>query len=204
MFDTLWAQFLSTSPIDWVAMFAGIIGVLLSIKERVSAWPFFILCYSAYIYISFRSGYYAFGGMNIAFVGIAAYGWGKWSGLISNNEHAFKISLVPSENWFVVALFMVVCTLGIGTLLAKNGDARLPYLDAFATSSAFTAQWMLSRKYVENWLFWIISDCIYISFFFNDKIWPSVILFSIFIILACKGWRDWKQLIAQNCANSVI
>lgn len=197
MLETLWQQLAATSLIDWFAMLTGIIGVSLSIKERVSAWPLFILCYSAYIYISFRGGYYAFGGMNIAFVGIAAYGWGKWSGLISNNEHELEVSHMPSKHWPIIAAFILLCTLGVGTLLAKTGEARLPYLDAFATSCAFSAQWMLSRKHIENWLFWIISDIVYVCFFFNDKIWPSVILFSIFILLACLGWRDWKRTITQ-------
>jgi nicotinamide mononucleotide transporter len=56
-------------------MIAGIVGVYLSIKERILAWPLFILCYAAYVYISFRGNYYAFGGMNVIFVFVAAYGW---------------------------------------------------------------------------------------------------------------------------------
>lgn len=204
MFDTLWTQLVTTHPIDWLAMFAGVGGVWLSIKERISAWPCFILCYLAYIYISFRSGYYALGGMNIVFVGIAAYGWGKWFGLISNPAHALKISHMPTKHWRLVVAFIIVSTLAIGTLLTKTGEARLPYLDAFATSCAFTAQWLLSRKHIENWIFWIISDGIYISFFFNDKIWPSVLLFGIFIMLAGKGWCDWKQSIRRTHAESLV
>ena len=68
MLDSLLTQFAAIELIDWLAMFAGIIGVYLSIKERLSAWPALIFCYSAYIYISLRSGYYALGTMNSIFV----------------------------------------------------------------------------------------------------------------------------------------
>jgi nicotinamide mononucleotide transporter len=56
---------------------------------------------------------------------------------------------------------------------------------------------MLSRKYIENWIFWILADMVYLSFFFNDRIWPSVILFITFIFLAIKGWIEWKAIIKE-------
>ena len=79
--DHLLTQLSVISPIDWFAMITGIVGVYLSIKERILAWPFFILCYASYVYISFRGSYYAFGGMNVIFVFVATYGWFRWSTL---------------------------------------------------------------------------------------------------------------------------
>ena len=196
MIDSLLSQFAAIEPIDWIAMFAGIIGVLLSIKERLSAWPCFILCYSAYIYISLRSGYYAFGAMNAVFVIIAVYGWCKWSGALNADKAAhrsLRISRLPQTHWPFVFAFIVASTLVIGWLLSQVASAKLPFLDAFAVSNALVAQWMLSRKHIENWVFWIVSDIIYVCLFFNDRLWPSVLLFSAFILLACKGWRDWRQ-----------
>jgi len=194
--DTFLTQLKSISPVDWFAMVMGITGVWLSIKEKLIAWPLFILCYCAYIYISFRSGYYAFGGMNIAFVGIAGYGWYKWSRSSDQAEDAVNISHLPRKQWLCIIALLIIGTAAIGTLLSTTGEARLPYYDAFATCCAFIAQWMLSRKHIENWLFWITSDCIYLKFFYTDQIWPSVILFSVFIILAIKGWFEWKGTIA--------
>lgn len=201
MLDSLLKQFATVAPVDWIGMFSGIIGVFLSIKERHSAWPFFILCYSAYVYISFRSGYYAFSAMNAGFILIAIYGWIKWSGVIdsgNNDNHKLKISRLPSTFWLPIFIFVVACTIAIGVLLSRMDAARLPYLDAFAVSSALVAQWMLSRKHIENWIFWIISDCVYMSLFINDRLWPSVLLFGVFILLACKGWRDWRRSFIKN------
>jgi nicotinamide mononucleotide transporter len=201
MFDSLFKQIAATAPIDWIGMFSGIIGVFLSIKERISAWPFFILCYSAYVYISFRSGYYAFSAMNSGFIIIAIYGWYKWargSASGNNDTHILKISRLPTHVWPLIGTFVAVCTLAVGMLLSQMDDARLPFIDAFAVSNALVAQWMLSRKYIENWIFWIVSDIIYINLFLNDKLWPSVLLFGVFIALACKGWRDWQQSIRKH------
>ncbi|MGZ0656725.1 nicotinamide riboside transporter PnuC [Coraliomargarita sp. W4R53] len=196
--DVFLSQLSGISPIDWFAMLTGIAGVYLSIKEKTLAWPLFIFCYTSYVYISFRESYYAFGGMNITFVAVAGYGWYKWAKpKAGSNESETQISHLPANQRWLVALCIGIGTLGIGWLLASTGEARLPYYDAFATSCAFAAQWMLSRKHIENWIFWIISDAVYLAFFFNDRIWPSVILFTMFIVLAVKGWLEWTPKIRQ-------
>ena len=201
MLDSFLKQFLQISIIDWFAMVTGIVGVWLSIQEKILAWPLFISCYCAYVYISFRSGFYAFGGMNVAFVGIAAYGWYKWAHPKENaaEDSKSRIAHTPVKCWLRVTAFISVGTFLVGWLLSNTGEARYPYVDAFATCCAFTAQWMLGQKYVENWIFWIVADVVYLGFFYVDKIWPSVILFVVFIVLAVKGWRDWRKVIFQYC-----
>ena len=155
--DHLLTQLSAISPIDWFAMITGIAGVYLSIKERILAWPFFILCYAAYVYISFRGNYYAFGGMNVIFVFVATYGWFRWSTSSKKGGGEIRIShLAPAHRW-IVAAFICVGTLGLGYLLKSTGEARLPYYDAFATTCTLSAQWMLGRKYIENWIFWILA-----------------------------------------------
>ncbi|HAV14172.1 MAG TPA: hypothetical protein DCX06_11875 [Opitutae bacterium] len=202
MFDTFIEQLTQISLIDWFAMVTGIVGVWLSIQEKVAAWPLFILCYGAYIYISFRSGFYAFGGMNIAFVGIATYGWYQWAKPKSQDTgNGSSICHLPTKNWGFIATFIACGSILIGWLLSNTGEARFPYIDAFATCCAFTAQWMLSKKYIENWLFWILADVVYTCFFYIDRIWPSVILFTVFIFLAIKGWREWKAISSNKASN---
>lgn len=196
--ESFLAQLAAINPIDWIGMVTGILGVYLSIKEKILAWPLFILCYSCYVYISFRGNYYAFGGMNILFVMLASYGWFKWGTAKGGTDSEIKISRLASGHYIWVALFVVVGTVGLGWILSQTGEARLPYYDAFATTCALSAQWMLSRKHIENWFFWIIADCVWLVFFINDQIWPSVILFATFIGLAIKGFLEWRTLLRKT------
>lgn len=196
--DTLLTQLSEISLIDWIGMVTGIVGVYLSIKEKILAWALFIVCYSCYVYISFRGSYYAFGGMNVLFVMLASYGWFKWANAKQEGNVEIQVSrLAPKHRW-IIALFIVAGTVGLGWILSQTGEARLPYYDAFATSCALSAQWMLSRKHIENWFFWIAADCVWLVFFFNDKIWPSVVLFTVFIGLAIKGWLEWKTILNKT------
>lgn len=198
MLDTFLTQLAQTSWVEWVGMATGIVGVWLSIKEKLGAWPLFIICYASYVYISYTFGLHSFMGMNVVFILISIYGWIKWSRPAPEGESELPVSHTNRKHWPLVLMFLAIGTLSIGWLLGISGEANQPHLDAFATCCGFVAQWMLSRKHLETWFFWIITDIIYVGLLtpglFNEEgSWPSVVLFSIFILLAIKGWHDWKQ-----------
>jgi len=194
MLTLLLEQLAQTSWVEWLGMATGSAGVWLSIKQKNSAWLLFIACYCCYIYIGWQLSLYAFAGMNTAFIGISLYGLFKWTRpQVTNQVQPLAVSNTPKHLWPVIIAFLLLGTLGIGYLLQSLGEASLPYLDAFATSCGFVAQWMLSRKHVENWLCWIISDIIYVCLFAMNNSIPSIILFTVLIGLACKGWRDWNK-----------
>ena len=198
MFDQFLQQLASTSWVEWLGMATGMIGVWLSIKEKVAAWPFFIICYSSYVYIGYHFNLHAFIWMNVIFVGISLYGWLKWTRKVDDTHKPLPLSRTNPKHYPFIALFIICSTLIIGLLLSNLDNARFPYLDALATSSAFTAQWMLSRKKIETWLFWLVTDIIYLGIFASGQLWPSVLLFAVFIVLAIKGWREWGALIRQS------
>jgi nicotinamide mononucleotide transporter len=195
MLDTILTQFANTMWVEWLGMVTGITGVWLSIKEKLAAWPFFITCYGCYVYFSYHYGLHAFMGMNIVFIAISLYGFWRWSRNKGGADEPLPITRTKKAHWPLVALFLLLGTLGIGWLLGSREEANLPHLDALATCSGFVAQWMLGRKHIETWLFWVLSDIVYLGIFIGGQSWPSVILFTVFIILAIKGWREWRPSI---------
>lgn len=197
MLDSLQTQLAATSWVDWLAMLTGIVGVWLSIKEKIAAWPLFLVCYSCYIWISYQAGLYAFLGMNLVFIAISLYGLWTWSRAPQAEQAPLRVSRTRRAHWPIVLPLLLISTLSIAWLLNLRESSTLPYLDALATCCGFTAQWMLSRKHIETWLFWILSDLIYLGIFLKDAYLPGVLLFSTFIGLALKGWRDWRRIL-QN------
>ena len=199
MLDQLLTQLAEFSWVHWLGMATGILGVWLSIKESIAAWPLFITCYGCYVYISIQSGLFAFMGMNIVFIGISLYGFWKWSRGRLLEDAALPITTTRKEHWPIVFGSLLLGTIGIGWFLDSRDNSNLPYLDALAACCGFVAQWMLSRKQIETWVFWILSDLIYLAIFLQGASWPSVILFTTFIFLALKGWFDWRPLVrTQN------
>jgi len=198
MINAILTQFAQTSWVEWLGMVAGISGVWLSIKEKIAAWPLFITCYGCYVYISYSHGLHAFMGMNIAFIAISLYGFWKWA----RNRHGpvdeLPITRTKKTHRPLVGAFLLVGTVGIGWWLGSREEANLPYLDAFATCCGLVAQWMLGRKHLETWIFWILSDLVYLGIFIGSSSWPSVILFTVFIGLAIQGWREWYPSLSKN------
>lgn len=198
MFDQLLSQIAAITWVDWLGMATGVLGVWLSIKERIAAWPFFMVCYACYVAISYRSGLFAFMGMNIVFIGISLYGLWKWARTRVLEGGELPISATRKKLWPPLLGVLVLATLSTGWLLDFKDNSNLPYVDALAACSAFIAQWMLSRKQIETWVFWILSDLIYIGIFIRGGYWPGVLLFTAFIFLALKGWREWRSLLQAS------
>ncbi len=203
MLDSIWLQIIATSWIEWLGTVAGVVGVYLSIKEKTIAWMLFIVCYSAYVYLSFEAGLFAALLMNSIFIVISIYGWLSWTESTKVVDTVSQIGHLPRSLLYRVILFVGTVTVTLGWVLNTYTEAFLPYLDAFATSCAFTAQWMLSRKYIENWICWICADTVYIYLWGLQGYYVSVGLFTIFIILAIKGWIEWRHTIRTRESASL-
>lgn len=201
MLDTIWSQIVATSSVEWLGTVTGVVGVYLSIKEKIVAWPLFIVCYASYVFLSYQADLFAALLMNSVFIFISIYGWISWSKAknSANTSTTSKIIRhIPTDILTAAATFILIGAGALGWALDTYTEAYLPYIDAFATCCAFTAQWMLSQKYVENWLFWIIADIIYVGLWGVQGYYVSVGLFSIFIFLAIKGWIEWRGMIKTN------
>ena len=193
MLENAWQQVATTSWIEWLGTITGIIGVYYSIKEKIVAWALFLVCYAVYIYLSYQAELYAAIAMNAAFIVISVYGWLNWSSALTTSKASINISKTPKNGRIAALAFILFGTIGFGGALHYCTSAYMPYLDAFAMCNAFTAQWMLSRKYVENWIFWILADVIYLGLWWAQGYLVSAILFTIFISLATRGWLEWRR-----------
>jgi len=178
--------------VDWIGMLSGLLGVWWSIREKTAAWAAYIVCYAAYVYISIDYGLRAFTALNLIFIVISVYGWIQWKrGNASESElsHPTRTPLSQLTLW---AGALSLTTWGIAYLLKRTGESELLYWDSAACAIALAAQWFLSRKQIETWILWILSDLIYVGLFIHNQAWASAILFLAFIGLAVKGWVDWK------------
>jgi len=199
--EALWTQIVATSGLEWLGTLTGITAVWLSIKEKIAAWPLFIVCYSSYVFLSFEAGLFAALFMNLVFIVLSIYGWWRWSRKAETDSGARLITRTPRFDWYVALIFWTLATVCIGYLLSRYTEAFRPYLDAFATSGAFVAQWMLGRKQIGTWLCWLVSDAVFIGLWFAQGYLLTLVLYTVFIILTVFGWREWRQTVAQREAD---
>ncbi len=200
-------QIQQISLVEWLGTAAGLIGVTLSIKEKVLAWPFFILCYGLYAYLSYGASLYAAMTLNACFIPFSVYGWWKW-GMASRGKskahssiESLAIAKLTSRQRIAVGGVGLLATFGIGTVLSRFTEGNYPFFDAFATSLSILAQWMLSRKYIENWIAWFIADMAFIVLWSIQGYWAAVGMFTVFTVLAALGFFSWRKELSRHACQ---
>ena len=181
----------------WVEIFGAITGLLyiyFSIKEKILLWPIGIISSAIYIYVFFFSKFYADMSLQIYYLIISIYGWILWAkGKSPENKDNIEITKTPRKLYFLLLLITFILFIAMGIILDKATDSPLPYWDAFTTALSITATWMLAKKYIEQWLIWIVVDFVSTILYIYKGLYPTVILFTVFTIMAVVGYREWKK-----------
>jgi nicotinamide mononucleotide transporter len=189
------------NPVEIVAALFGVVSVYLSTKENIWSWPTAIVNVGLYIVIFFESKLYADTGLQVVYVILNAYGWYHWL-YGGKNRTELPVSRTPARLAAALVAIGAVSTLIIGTLLAKKTDAALPYIDAATTSTSLVAQWMMTRKLLENWIVWVAVDVVYIGMYVFKSLHVTAVLYLIFLILSAMGYFQWRKSLQAEAAVS--
>ena len=180
------------SPLEIFAALVGAVSVYLSVRENVWSWPTAIVNVLLYVVVFFREKLYADMGLQVVYAVISAYGWYHWlHGGAGRGE--LRVSRTPLRERLVLPVLVVAGAVGLGTLFARATDASLPYLDSSLTATSLAAQWMMTRKYLENWIVWIAVDVVYVPMFIYKRLYPTAALYAVFLVLAAMGWIQWRR-----------
>src|SRR5687768_10310756 len=175
-----------------LAVIFGIISVYLSTREHIWSWPTALVNVSLYFVVFLGAKLYADMGLQVVYFALSLYGWYEW---LYGGEHRTELRISRISRVLGVRLLAIgVGTAAIlGTVLARFTDASLPYLDSATTSTSLVAQWMMTRKIVENWAVWAVVDVVYIGMFIYKQLYLTAGLYSVFLVLAVMGFFQWKR-----------
>jgi nicotinamide mononucleotide transporter len=179
-----------------VAALFGVACVWLGVKQNIWTWPTTIASVGLYTIVFFHSRLYADTGLQVVYVIIAIYGWYHW--LYGGKGHTeLEVSRTSRRLGAFLVGIGAASTLILGTLLHRTTDAALPYLDATATSTSLVAQWMMTKKLLENWTVWVAVDVLYIGMFIYKNLYVTAFLYLIYLILSVMGYREWKATLRE-------
>lgn len=150
-------------------------------------------CNSLYVY--WRAGLYADFGINVYYLLAAVYGWLLWSfGLKRTKEKAeLPITRVPVRQWGGLTLVFAAVYALIAYLLLGFTDSTVPYWDALNTSLSIVAMWMMARKWVEQWLVWLVVDAVSVGLYIYKGIEFYAVLYGVYTVFAYIGYRHWLK-----------
>jgi nicotinamide mononucleotide transporter len=180
------------TTLEAVAVVFGIVSVWLSVREHVVSWPTAIVSVSLYFFVFKDARLYADMGLQVFYAAISAYGWYHWL-YGGANRSELEVSLTPRAVWLGLPVAWILGTLGLGTLLFRTTDAAVPYVDSALTVGSLLAQWMMTRKYVENWAIWVALDVAYVIVFLNRDLKLTAFLYVVYGVLAWRGLVEWRK-----------
>lgn len=192
-------EWLIGNKIELLGAILGILYIFFSIRQNILTWPTGLLTSALYILVFFQNKFYADMGLQVYYVLISIYGWYYWiKGKKDKNSNSVPVRWVNKTLWLKLTGITIVLYFAILVVLLKFTDSDVPYMDSFTTALSITATWMLAKKYIEHWLIWIFVDLFSSGLYIYKNLWPTVILFLIYTIMAYLGFIEWKKDIKQK------
>jgi nicotinamide mononucleotide transporter len=175
-----------------LAVIFGIVSVYLSTREHIWRWPTALVNVALYFVVFFEAKLYADMGLQVVYFALSLYGWYEWL-YGGENRTELHVSRTPRPLGVRLLLIGAASAVVLGTVLARFTDAALPYVDSATTSTSLVAQWMMTRKILENWAVWIAVDVVYVGMFIFKHLYLTAGLYAVFLVLAVMGFIHWKR-----------
>jgi len=187
------------SPLELFAALIGAISVWLSVRQNIWSWPTAIINVVLYAIVFYEAKLYADMGLQVIYAILSIYGWYEWL-YGGEGRTELHVSRTGARLGALLALIAAAGSAVLGVFLHRATDAALPFMDSFLSSTSLVAQWMMTKKLLENWLVWIGVDVLYVGMFIFKGLFLTTGLYAVFLALAVKGYIDWRRSMAAQSA----
>jgi nicotinamide mononucleotide transporter len=196
--QSIYNGILQTGWLEAIAVIAGVVSVWYSRKENVLVFPTGLINTTLYIYLSYKGNLFGEASVNLYYTLMSVYGWYLWTR--KKEDHQTPVLQITSSNqkeWIQQLLFFAVFYLVIFISLsfAKKAFApeAIPWADAFASATAYTGMWLMAKKKVESWIWWILTNIASIPLYFVKGYAFTSVQFLILLLLAIAGLQSWRK-----------
>lgn len=166
--------------------------VVLAAKENIWCWLPAFVSSALYAYITWQAQLVGESLISIFYMGMAIYGWKQWQFSNTTAQHLTVSEWKTQWHLFAIVLGLAI-TITLGFAFEKFFGSAMPYLDAFTTSFSLIATYLVARKVLSNWVYWIIIDALNIFLYWNRDLKMSAILYLLYTFLAVWGYFSWRK-----------
>jgi nicotinamide mononucleotide transporter len=181
-----------TTFLEFVGVVFGISSVLFSRRENILVYPVGMVSTTIYIYLYVKHGLYADASVNFYYTVMSILGWIMWSRK-KENTHVLKITSSNRKEHFFAIVFFSICWLVLYIVLKNLTDSTVPYADSFTSAAAFTGMWLMNKKKIENWMWWIITNIASIPLNYYKGLAFTSFQYLVLLVLAIMGWITWRK-----------
>lgn len=191
-----WLASNSSSCLEAVGFVSGALCVWLVTRESMWNWPLAIVTSISYAAVFARAGLYSDSGLQGVYLVLSVYGWWHWSR--GHSALPLTVTNTPRAQYLPLVAIGVVMWLVFWGITARLPGTRAPLLDSALVATSLLAQWLMTRKHVENWLLWIAVDVVYIGLYFSRGLRLTAVLYAVYLVLATLGLLEWKRSLRRT------
>jgi nicotinamide mononucleotide transporter len=167
--------------------------LLLAMKEKISCWYAAFVSTAIYLFLFWDVSLLMESALQVFYLFMAVYGWRQWRNH-RNKQQDLQIHRWSLQTHLLVFAGVGVLTLVFGFLLQSTTNAALPYLDSFTTWGAVVTTYMVTRKVLENWVYWIVVDGASIYLYLDRELYLTALLFVLYVIIVIVGFFQWLAI----------
>lgn len=187
-------EYFKNNYLENIGIVSTFICVWLNTRQNIWGWPWAIFASIIYGVVYFQSKLYSDMELQGVFIIISVYGWWKWL-YGRENKMVLPVTKTPQKYYLILFVILILFALLSGYLHGKYTDASLPYFDSTLTAISLVAQWLMARKYIENWILWVVANVGYVFMYFSKNLFGTSVLYLFLLALAVKGFLDWRKSI---------
>ena len=187
--------------LDWLDILTTILGLIyiwLEYKAHIGLWIVGIIMPALDVYLYYNHGLYGDAGMAVYYTLAAVYGYIAWKFGTTKEGTPLRISHTPMRMYLPIVVFFLVAWGLTYYVLITWTNSTVPVLDAFTNALSFVGLWALSRKYIEQWFFWMVVDVVCTILYVQKGIPFKAGLYSLYVIIAVFGYFKWKKIMKRK------
>src|SRR3954468_15018671 len=186
-----------TSLLEFIGVIAGIVSVWFSRKENILVYPTGLINTVIYVYISLKGSLFGEASVNLYYTIMSIYGWILWAKKDERHETVLHITYSSAKEWLYELLFFAAFYIAIFAALTYLKHVfysnTIPYADAFASATAYTGMWLMAKKKVESWYWWIATNITSIPLYFVKGLVFTSFYYIVLLVMAVFGLVAWQQ-----------
>jgi len=189
------AHWIASNIVELTGTIFGLLYIYLSIRQNIAMWVVGFIASTFYIYIYFVSKFYADMGLQVYYLVISVYGFYYWFAKgksQTDGKTNLPVQKLTLRMTLILSAITFVLFVAIAAIL-KQTDSPVPYWDSFTTAASITATWMITQKFIEQWLVWIVVDITSAILYVQKDLYSTTFLFSVYTILAIVGYVEWRK-----------
>ncbi len=184
----------SLSLVEAVGAFLSVLYLVLAIRQNLWCWPAAFLSSVITIAVMLGAQLYSQAALNVFYAAMAVYGWYQWRyGGRVHGATELPIGVWPVKAHATAIGGSLVLSAAIGWLMSRHTDAAYPYLDAFVTVASVVTTYMVARKILENWLYWLVVDTLSLYLYVQRGLYFYTGLFALYLVLVVIGFIRWRR-----------